>query len=423
MISHIILQLKKLLFFLDTFDKSWKDNSMREIFPFVAKNIVEDIEKRIGSIRSFENISKSFATWKTIGVWNVSDLLTFLLTSRLSMLIAESIERDSKENLKDVIRYLLYFINYLLSTNIHPPSKDHNDYIQFHKNDVSFCKTYKNAQDKMREKLAEYLAKEMWDKHADYVDEIRRETGVSINSEENLKEVIKDKFLPYKTPPFLIKNIGLAKELFLFYKLISEDVGYVIPTLLYQRIFKGIQNLLSGKSDKLILTRVPDFIVIRGGRVRGVELGRERGFFGTQKGPLVSTFSGSCGIPTTQVNVLISNPNLSNKNKYDLGFKCNRCYHSFRLCEAFIEGEISGNSFYLKNPENLNCKRICGEEKPEGCVDAVVVTKIKNFTTKREKTMLVHYKCLFDDERNKELNLYPLFPIVEGLEILKEGLL
>jgi len=417
----IVSQMKKLLFFLETFDKCWKDDSMKKIFPFNARDIVEDIERKVEGISSLKNISNTFAMWGTIGVWNVSDLLTFLLTSRITMLMAESIEKDSKENLKDEIRYLLYFINYLLSTNIHPPSESHKDHIPFHRSNVPFCRTYKDAQDKMREKLAEYFAKEIWNNHADYVEEIKQETGESIESKEDLEKIIKNKFLPYKTPPFLIKNVGLAKELFLFYKLISEDIGYVIPTLLYQRIFKGVQNLLSGKSDKPILTRVPDFIVIKGGRVMGVELGREREIFGTQKGSLVSTFSGVCGIPTTQVNILITNPNLN--KSYDLGYKCNRCYRSFRLCDAFIEGEVNGDSFYLKTQENLKCVDICGAEKAERCMDAVIYTKIKNYESGLGNTMLVHFKCLLNDEKNHELNLYPIFPTVDGLEILKEGLL
>ena len=96
----------------------------------------------------------------------------------------------------------------------------------------------------------------------------------------------------------MIKNIGLAKELFVFHKLISQNIGFVIPTLLYQRIFKALYEAPSKKSNQLFVVRVPDFLVIKGGRVVGIELGRERQFFGTRKAELITTFSSACGIPT-----------------------------------------------------------------------------------------------------------------------------
>ena len=172
--------------------------------------------------------------------------------------------------IKDSIKYLLYFINYLLSTNIHPPSESHKDNIPFYsEKEAEFPITYEMAQEKMREILSKCFAIKIKN-HDSYKEDFINEFG-----EEDLEKSNKQKLLPYKTPPFLIKNVGLAKELFLYYKLISEDIGYVIPTLLYQRIFRGIHRLLMGNKVPNILTRVPDFIIIRGGRVRGIELGRE----------------------------------------------------------------------------------------------------------------------------------------------------
>jgi len=129
-----------------------------------------------------------------------------------------------------------------------------------------------------------------------------------------------------------------------------------------------------------------------------------------------------CGIPTVQVNVLIGNPNIDGKKWYDFGFKCNRCYRSFRLCDAFIDGEVEkGKSFYDMNVDELRCSKICGN-KSITCVDSVICTGITNFKTQLKNKKIVHYKCLFKEEtRNQQL--LPLLPRVEGLEILKEGLL
>lgn len=93
--------------------------------------MLEDIDTEVLNINNYEEILQQFAEWEEIGVWNISDLLTLLLTSRLHMLFADSlfkIDKDEeKEKVKDALKYLLYFINYLLSTNIHPPNKDHGD--------------------------------------------------------------------------------------------------------------------------------------------------------------------------------------------------------------------------------------------------------------------------------------------------------
>lgn len=49
MITDIITQIKKIIFFLETFDAAWKDSSMKEIFTFQGKNKIEEIE-------NYENI-------------------------------------------------------------------------------------------------------------------------------------------------------------------------------------------------------------------------------------------------------------------------------------------------------------------------------------------------------------------------------
>jgi len=178
---------------------------------------------------------------------------------------------------------------------------------------------------------------------------------------------------------------------------------------------------MNGKEEKQILIRVPDFVIVKGGRVRGIELGRERIYFGTQKGVLISSFSGASGISTTQVNILIGNPIID--QWYDFGFKCNRCYRSFTLCKAFIDGEIGNRqSFHSLSDGQLNCKEICGTEA-ENCKDGVVHTKIRNYNTNQGNLKVVHYKCLLAGEINDETICVPFFPRVEGIDILREGLL
>ena len=354
-----------------------------------------------------------------IGVWNVSDFLTFLLTSRLTIYLADQVEEGDTEAIKQADKYILHFINYLLLTNIHPPSESHKDFVPFHPDGVSFPKTYEAAQSEMRSVIAKHFAKKIYSKTS-LKKEFEKILGHAISSAQTLSTELEDIFLPKVTPPLLIKNVGLAKELFIFHKLITRNIGFVVPTLLYQRIFKGLASVFS-EQKKIVAVTVPDFLVIRGGRAIGIEVGRESAYFRTRKAELVTKFSGACLIPTTQINVLIGNPLIDQWN--DLGFKCNRCYRSFALCRRFIETEIGDKSHFEEiQKEHFTCEEICGEEIMKECPDAVADTKIRNYASKRLNKKLVHYKCLYDNEIRNVENVVPLFPKIDGMEALEEGL-
>lgn len=278
----------------------------------------------------------------------------------------------------------------------------------------------------MREILTDHFTDEIWDRHREFVADIAEEMNETINTKDILREKIrgddKEGYFKFNTPPFLIKNVGLAKELFVYYKFISDDLGYLMPTLLYQRIFKGIYKSLTNENYKLILTDVPDFLFIKGGRIRGIEVGREKRYFKTRKAALVTGFSGACGIPTTNLNILLGNPII---NKwFDLGYKCNKCYRSFRLCEAFINGEIGeGDKFYEVAKEKLTCDNFCSKEKINNCKDAVIFTKkLKNYITDRENQKLVYHQCVTDDERDEKIITVPLIPKIENMDVLLTGL-
>jgi hypothetical protein len=392
---------------------------MKAIFPQIAKDRIENLEGIVTSSSKHKEIKGIFSDWRTIGVWNVSDFLTFLLTSRLTIYLADQVEEGDTESIKQADKYLLHFINYLLLTNIHPPSEGHKDFEPFHPSEVSFPRTYEEAQSKMRAIIAEHFANKIYS-DAGLKREFEQILGHRVLSAQALSDELRESFLKEVTPPLLIKNVGLAKELFIFHKLITKNIGFVVPTLLYQRIFKGLANVFS-KQKKIVAVTVPDFIVVRGGRAIGIEVGRERAFFRTRKAELVTTFSGACLIPTTQINVLIGNPLIDRWN--DFGFKCNRCYRSFILCEKFIEGEIGDrHAFDKMESEHLTCAGICGEEVAKACPDAVADGKIKNYASGRLNKKLVHYKCLYNNEVHNVENIVPLFPRIEGIEALEEGL-
>lgn len=396
---------------------------MKTVFPPIAKDRIENLEDAVTTLSKHNEIKRTFSDWESIGVWNASDILTFLLTSRLTMYIADRVEAGDTESVKQADKYLLYFINYLLLTNIHPPSEAHKDYEPFHPNQVTFPKTYEEAQNEMRSIIANHFANLIW-LDADLKGEFEQILGYGTLSCQALGAELRERFLKEATPPFLIKNTGLAKELFIFHKLIFKNTGFVIPTLLYQRIFKGLTNVLLGKKG-LVAVTVPDFLIVKGGRVMGIEVGRERAFFRTRKAELVTTFSGACAIPTTQINVRVGNPIIDHAlDKWnDFGFKCNRCYRSFVLCKAFIDGESRDKTPFEEIPANdLTCANICGEGIMKECPDAVADAQIINHKSGRPNKKLVHFRCLYNNEISNVANIVPLFPAIEGLQALEEGL-
>ena len=414
MLSDFVGALERMSYFLKEFDAAWRSERMKSLFPVNARDVLEDVEATVGKLTKKPDIVETFASWRSIGVWNASDLITFLLTSRFTMFLADAIEKDDRDAVKNAIDYYLHFVNYLLLTNINPPSEYHRDYEPFQPSEAGIPGTYEQAQAQMRDTLASHFSALIW-KEASLRKDFESSVGKSISSENELSQLLRDKFLPDTTPPLLIKNTGLAKELFVFYKLIKMKLGYVIPTLLYQRIFRELGAFLSGTASRLVLVRVPDFLIVRGGRTIGVELGRERAFFGTQKGVLVTTFAAACGVPTTQVNVQIGNPVIGKWQ--DLGFKCNRCYRSFVLCPKFIAGEIGdGAPFEEVGEDQMTCEKLCEEL----CEEAAVLANIFNFRTSRTNQKIVHYKCLRSEEMDENLRPVPLVPRVEGAEALLE---
>lgn len=426
MLDDVEKQLQKVLFFLRNFDAAWKSPQIKQNFPPQSKNVVEDLQQSTTQLPSYSSILESYAKWDELGVWNASDLLTFALTSRLGIYLADAIEDDDQQKARDAISYTFKFINYLLLTNIHPPSEPHGDFRPYYPSPATVPRTYNDAQKQMRKDLASFLGKEIF--NSQYKNEFSQFTGLTLSpTQQQFADYIESNFLPTTTPPFLVKNGGLAKELFVYYKLMREDVGYVIPTLLYQRLLRRVGTFLQSGSEKLILVRTPDFLVVRSGKVMGLELGRERGYFNTQKAALVTTFSGACGIPTTQINVAMTNPHLKEDEFYDFGFKCNLCYRAFTLPESFIQGEIGAKPSYDSlPPSDLTCNKVCGIPGG-GCQDCAVRADLTNYDTGRTNSKIVHLKCVPNREKLSQ-DAFPLYPRIvtgdgdDGLAILREGL-
>lgn len=456
MVEKISKKVKDIAKFLELFDKAWQSKEL----PSPPK---EEVIRRVKEIKSSINqrsyILERLFDLEGAGVTHAADMLEYLFTSRLPFLIEEFLKEIAKDNnpkkIRDFYKFWFNFINYLLITNIFAPNKNVDQC------DIGTGK-YKDKQLVIREVIVRkiflnlpisiYLptlfsnikknelkelglklglkkeeAKTRKDKLIKIISKRLEEKKIRIKFKEWLNKLpinsrlwkkLTSIFMKYRTPSFLIKNVGLSGELLVLLVLMNEDIGYLIPLLLHQRLFTDLKEVLKTLKvtsiEKYILFP-PDFLLLKHGRVIGVELGRG-------KTDLISTFAAVSGLPTAYVSPIVENSKFRVKRIF--GYKCNLCLLSYTVCDKFIELFSDG-----KNIEKIaykqTCVYFCGKQKAKSCKDAVVQIKFedeksKNFTTE------VHYQCLLKyhpdkGEKIKEERLFPLFPKVEGLDKIRLG--
>jgi hypothetical protein len=220
------------------------------------------------------------------------------------------------------------------------------------------------------------------------------------------------RFMKERTPPFLVKNVGLAEELYVLLTLMRKDMGYVIPLLLHQRLFTRIKNAATDKDvflDKYVCYPT-DFLLLKRGRAIAVELG-------SGKPDLMSTFAAVSGLPTVYINTVIKNAHFDIER--DFGYKCNMCMLSYTICDKYTQMFSKGKENEVETTK-LTCADLCGKKIATRCEDAIVRVKIDH------KTYEVHYQCLSkhlpDEAKKVKVNdLFPLFPEVKGLKEMDLG--
>ncbi|MGB3346118.1 MAG: hypothetical protein WBA71_02525 [Candidatus Humimicrobiia bacterium] len=456
MVEKISKKVKDIAKFLELFDEAWQS---KELPSPPKEEVIRRVEEIKSSINQHSYILERLFDLKGAGVTHTADMLEYLFTSRLPFLMEEFLKEIAKDNnpkkIRDFYKFWFNFINYLLITNIFAPNKNVDQF------DIGTGK-YKDKQLVIREVIVRkiflnlpisiYLptlfsnikknelrelglklglkkeeAKTRKDKLIKIISKRLEEKKIRIKFKEWLNKLsinsrlwkkLTSIFMKYRTPSFLIKNVGLSGELLVLLVLMNEDIGYLIPLLLHQRLFSDLKEVLKTLKvtsiEKYILFP-PDFLLLKKGRVIGVELGRG-------KTDLISTFASVSGLPTAYVSPRVENSKFRVNRIF--GYKCNLCLLSYTVCDKFIELFSDGESIE-KITYKQTCVNLCGKQKAKSCKDAVVQIKVedeksKNFTTE------VHYQCLLKyrpdkGEKIKEEELFPLFPKVEGLDKIRLG--
>jgi hypothetical protein len=185
----------------------------------------------------------------------------------------------------------------------------------------------------------------------------------------------------------LPKSIGLAVELLVYLYLLRNNVGYVVPLLLQQRLL--------GSKDHLI---APDFLVIRQGRVFGVEV--EQGGR-TGKIRQSNTFMQESGMPILTASIPTTFP-----------MRCKVCNRWILFCDNVID-KFSDLAYQITSPEI-----VC-----DSCNQVVYYGRLE----KGGDQYHYHLKCVDDNpyvkavlskEEQSSKRLIAYFPHVEGLERL-----
>lgn len=199
----------------------------------------------------------------------------------------------------------------------------------------------------------------------------------------------------------LPKSAGVAIELLVYVYLLKRAIGYVVPLLFTQRLFRGPENFAP-----------PDYLVLRpGGQVVGVEVGGGLGIYGApSRGKLeqVNRFVQDTSIPVITATM----PHV--------GYRCPTCRSWPLFCPEVVErvtGDWDGEEALISCP---TCPRYEGGACPyilyRGQTEVGGDTRHYHYSHVKDSPYVQERSLRTEELRAKKLVSY--FPLVNGLERL-----
>lgn len=420
----MIQYLSNVTYYIGEYFRFYKNNKLKDahykrIKQFLMKNNLDSLSDVIYDVRK-------------IGVDDASDMITYVLISRLSH---SFVTKDDGDKLHSILKQIFTFINFLLMTDIVKP----NDGID--QENIAGIR-YNDAHTKHRSHLTKHILLYYYIKQtpvdivkADLDNILERERdkksilGVKNNrdfhnlpakdivtmftrylvSTDIIHEELYSFFCGVKTPAFMPKNMGLATELFAYMGLTRENIGYVVPLLLHQKLFQSFYSLNQKEFYGQSWIAPTDFLLVAKGRFYALELGRG-------KPELMSDFASVTGIPTGFIDV-----HLRTNNK--LGYKCPICYNAFTICEEYQRQ-------FLMFDQPVSMPEFCSDcSMKNSCSDKILeCSKFKDGKKSQSIRFHCHSSCYNDlsvIERGKLKVISsetPSYPVIEGLDKIKRGL-
>lgn len=301
----------------------------------------------------------------------LGDILLYMLTGRGFWTAVET-----RNGFKEFVSMLMYIANLLLiqETLLSARPKERR----------RFLRRLRAA------KLEEFFASK--DERHRYSELMSFDKRISVRGETRPLYKAMDSVLP-RTP-------GLVYELLVYVHLLVRRLGYSVPLLILQRLFRGHDSLAP-----------PDYLLLRpDGNIFGIEVGSGMGQFSLTAGKIeqVNRFSQDTSIPVLTVTV----PDV---------YRCAACEGWITFCDTVIERTAEGEAS-LEKMSALECPRY--GETP--CEHTIYYGGIEP----HGKRLRYHYRCAIgysyvrsalrtEDHRRQRLLHY--FPHVKGLERLAEA--
>jgi len=293
---------------------------------------------------------------------------------------------QNREDKSKFIKLVLHFVNLLMTHEILTVSKN------------------------LREKVLKTLSKKIPKlSNENLFDELLNHTGtVGLGEKGSDASKQLDKYFDSILPK---TAGGLWHELLVFIFLLRNDVGYIVPLLLSQRLISLKKNIVP-----------PDFLVITYDKhLYGVEVG-------TKKEIQSGSFSLQTSIPTATIDT-------GNSRSSD---RCPICHRWLQFCD-FVVDKYSNFDFQVSKPE-VRCLEECTLFSKENIAAGVCpYTKYSRNSAptlpyaqhpfvNRKKKLHYHYKCVLDNvpqntkdiiiQANDTIALKTHYPYYPGLEEL-----
>lgn len=298
----------------------------------------------------------------------LGDLLLYILTGRGYWAATQS-----DQGFKDFIRIIMHTVNLLLTQEsiLSAKTTERRDFLD----------RLKTAD------LEHFFASEG---ERELYSELKAHEGrITVREPRHLYKVM-DSLLP-RTP-------GLVHELLVYVYLLNRRIGYAVPLLVIQRLFRGRECIAP-----------PDFLLIRSaGDIFGIEVGGGMGQFSLTQGKIdqINLFSQDTSIPVLTATV----PHI---------YRCETCERWVTFCDEVISRVASGET----SQEYISCPA-CSRFQDGTCPDISYYgqTEIRG---NRRRHHYYHYRdsdyvqaTSLRSAGDKERKLIHYFPVIKGLERL-----
>jgi hypothetical protein len=341
------------------------------LIDFILDEISQEyhqMRERLRTIPVYEDMAHQLYFGQKQRQMILGDLLLYILTGRGYWTATQS-----DEGFKSFIRVIMYIVNLLLiqESVLSAQTIERN----------AFLDRLEAAN------LEHFFASEG---EQDLYTRLRAHDGrITVREPRDLYKVM-DSLLP-RTP-------GAAHELLAYIYLLNRRIGYVVPLLVIQRLFRGKECLAP-----------PDFLLIRsGGDLFGVEVGSGMGQFSLTQGKIdqVNLFSQDTSIPVLTATI----PHV---------YRCGTCERWITFCDQVVSAVADGET----SQEYISCPS-CPRFQGGACPDIIYYGQ----TEARGSPLRHHYAHYRDNEyvRTRSLRsadlvgrkLIQYLPVVKGLERL-----